>query len=169
MMAAVNINVVPTSFAGALVSRGDLIRIFRDEKFDILKHVLQISSTDWVAAGVTPQGRSITSSMVDAGKGYEGGDVWDTNRPLRQLLLAAKNPHHEVICFWQGSQGGPFLRVMMIERGVGRPRLVFYAIMHNDISQSSWNWEEVKRHILENRMDVTISAEHPGIYDNRLP
>jgi hypothetical protein len=107
--------------------------------------------------------------MVDPGKSYENGDVWDTTKPMRQLLVAAKSPQHEVLCFWHGTQGGPALRVLMIRRGTVKPRLIFSAIMHNDIPENKWTWEQVKRHILENRMDVSITAEHPGTYDNRLP
>ncbi|PYK68889.1 MAG: hypothetical protein DME45_04935 [Verrucomicrobia bacterium] len=98
---------------------------------------------------------------------YESGDVWDTTKPLRQLLLAAKNPRYELICFWQGTQGGPALGVLMIRRTRGNARLIFSAVMNNDIPENKWTWEQVKRHILENKIDVLISAEHPGVYDNR--
>lgn len=151
------------------LSRADVVRILHDEKFEIVRHVRQISSRDWASAGVLPRGRSITWSMVDSGRRYQSGDFGTGRLPLRQLLVAAKNPRYEVLCFWQGTVGGPALHVMMIQRDLGKPRLVFDAIMNNDVPQDSWTWEEVKRHIVQNKMDVLISAEHPGAYDNRLP
>jgi len=104
---------------------------------------------------------------LDPGENYQSGDVWDPDKPMRQLVLAAKGPQHEVLYFWQGTQGGPMLVVMIIEYGTPKPRLIFNALMHKDIPPTTWTWAEIKRHILENRMDVLISAEHPGTYDNR--
>jgi hypothetical protein len=161
--------VTTTCFAAELASHTDLVKILRTEDFQLLHHVRQISRGDWKAAGVMPQGRSITALMVDPGKSYQSGDLWDTDKPIRQLLLAPTSRRHDILCFWEGTQGGPCLGVLLLERDVPRSKLIFYAIMNNDISQGSWTWNEVKRHILHNKMDVLISAEHPGVYDNRLP
>src|SRR5947209_6856636 len=107
--------------------------------------------------------------MVDPGQAYQSEDFGVGDMALRQLFMAAKNPRHEVLCFWEATYGGPVLRVLMLERDVARPKLIFYAITNNDIPHERWTWGEVKGHILQNRMDVLISAEHPGNYDNRLP
>ena len=155
--------------ASDYANRTEVARILSGEKFEVVKHVIQISPSEWARAGVMPQGRSIAASMVDPGKAYESSDFGTGKLPARQLLLAAKNTRYEVLCFWEGTVGGPMLKVMMIRRDIAKPRLLFDAIMNNDIPQNRWTWEEVKRHIRENKMDVLISAEHPGTFDNRLP
>ncbi len=170
IFALANFPTCSESFATVeLASRGDVTRILRDERLELVHHVRQISARDWASAGVLPRGRNITSTMVDPGQIYQSGDFATGKLPERQLLLAAKNARHEVLCFWQGSHGGPWLHVMAIERGTPKSTLIFSAIMNNDIAQDKWTWEEVKRHIRDNKMDVLISAEHPGVFDNRLP
>jgi hypothetical protein len=42
-------------------------------------------------------------------------------------------------------------------------------MMNNDIPHERWTWGELKGHMSQNRMDILMSAEHPGVYDNRLP
>jgi hypothetical protein len=155
--------------AAALASHPDVVKILRTEKFKLAFHVSQISHRDWVAAGVHPQGRSITESMVDAGHSYQSEDYTIGDMALRQLFLVAKNRRHEILAFWEGTIGGPVLRVLMLQRDGRKPKLIFYAIMNNDIPQNSWTWYEVTRHILQDKMDILMSAEHPDTYDNRLP
>ena len=170
MLAVANFPTHLESFAAAdLASRADVIRTLCDEHFELIHHVRQISARDWASAGVLPQGRNITSSMVDPGRPYQSGDFGTGRLPNRQLLVAAKNANHEFICFWEGTQGGPMLVLMLIQRGIVKPRLLFYAIMNNDIPEDKWTWEEVKRHVVQNRIDVVISEKHPGAYDDRLP
>lgn len=152
-----------------LASGADMVRILRDERFELIHRVRQISARDWASAGVLPRGRNIISTMVDPGKAYERADFGTGKLPERQLLVAARSARHEILCFWQGTIGGPVLRVMMSQRDGAKSTLVFYAVINNDIPQNSWTWEQVKRHIVQNKMDVLISAEHPGSYDNRLP
>src|SRR5690349_10894929 len=118
-----------TCFATSLASHSDLIRIFRSEKFQLIHHARQISTRDWTEAGVQPEGRSITASMVDPGQWYQTGDTWIGNKAIRQLLVAAKSTRYEVLCFWEGGQGGPGLSVMILKRDTSRPTLIFHAIM----------------------------------------
>ena len=154
--------------AAELASHADLARIFRTEKFRLIYHVRQISEQDWTAAGVRPDGRSITASMVDPGHSYSSEDYM-IGDPQRQLLLAAKSKQHELLSYWQATHGGPILRVLMLEHAGRKRKLIFYAVMNNDIAPECWTWGELKGHIVQNKMDHLISAEHPGTFDNRLP
>jgi hypothetical protein len=171
--AALNLLVVlfmtATCSAVEFANHADLVRIFGTEKFKLFYRVRQISERDWIAAGVRPQGRSITASMVDPGQRYQSWDFGIGDKAQRQLFVAATNPRHEVLCFWEATNGGPVLRVLMLERDRAKSNLIFYAIMNNDIPHERWTWDEVKKHILQNKIDVFISAEHPDVYDNRLP
>ena len=169
VVALVAVLTAARSFAGELATHADLATIFRTEKFKLIRHVRQISVADWLAAGVRPQGRSITASMVDPGHSYQDQDFGVGDMPVRQLFIAATNPRHEILSFWQATIGGPVLHVLMLERGSPKPKLIFYAIMNNDIPHERWTWGELKGHILQNRMNVIMSAEHPDVYDNRLP
>jgi len=161
--------VATATYSAEFATRADLARILRTERFKLIRHVRQISASDWTAAGVHPQGRSITASMVDPGYSYQDMDFGTGDMPQRQLFMAATNPRHELIAYWQATQGGPVLRVLMLERGNAKPRLIFYAIMNNDIDHERWTWGELKGHILQNRMDHLLSAEQPGTFENRLP
>src|SRR5262245_11041315 len=121
-----------TCCATELASHADFARIFRTEKFRLIYHVRQISEQDWTAAGVRPDGRSITASMVEPGHSYSSGDYM-VGDPRHQLLLAAKSPRYELLSYWQATQGGPMMRVLMLERGAGKPKLILYGVMNNDI------------------------------------
>jgi hypothetical protein len=139
--------------AAELAGHADLARIFSTEKFRLIYHVRGVSEQDWTAAGVRPDGRSITASMVDPGHSYSSEDdlVGD---PRHQLLLAAKSSRHELLSYWQATQGGPMLRVLMLERDHGKPKLILYAVMNNDIPPERWTWGELKKHILQNKFDA---------------
>jgi hypothetical protein len=141
--------------AAELASHPDFARIFRTEKFHLIYHVRQISADDWTAARVRPDGRSITASMVDPGCSYSSEDSMVTD-PRHQLFLAAKSPRHELLSYWEATQGGPMLRVLMLERDGGKPKLILYAVMNNDIPHERWTWGELKGHILQNRFDAIM-------------
>ncbi len=170
LLASIHFVACLEAFAGVhFASLADVSHILRDERFELVHDVRQISARDWASTGVLPQGRNITSSMVNPGEAYQSADFGTGKLPLRQLLVAAKNGEHEVLCFWQGSQGGPWLHVMMIERRKPKSALIFSAIMNNDIAHDKWTGAEIKRHVIQGKMEILISAEHPGAYDNRLP
>lgn len=154
-MLAVVIFVAAAGLAAELASHAELARIFKSEKFDLVYHVRQISDENWKAAGVRPDGRSVTASMVDPGHSYASEDYM-IGDPRHQLLLAAKSPRHELISYWQATQGGPMLRVLMLERDHRKPKLILYAVMNNDIPPEHWTWDELKGHILQNKFDAIM-------------
>lgn len=140
--------------------RDDLKGIFETEDFRVIYRVNQLSLSDWAAEGVI--GRS--KKIVDPGEPYDSGDMYAGGPLIHQLLVGAKSRRHEVVCFWVGTHGGPTLCVRMLRRGSGRPTLIFSAIMKNDIRAEDWNWEQIKQHIRDNRMDVLSdhSARQPN-------
>src|SRR5438067_131934 len=144
-----------TSSAAELASNAELVRIFRTEKFRLIYHVRQISAQDWTAAGVRRDGRNITASMVDPGHSYASEDYM-IGDPRHQLLLAAKSSRHELLSYWEATQGGPMLRALMLEHVGGKSKLILYAVMNNDIPHERWAWGELKRHILQNRFDAIV-------------
>jgi hypothetical protein len=140
------------SRAGEAASPADLARIFRTEKFRLVYHLRQVSQQDWTAAGLHPGRSTFAEAMVDPGHPWNdldfGGD------PHCQLFLAAKSPRYELLSYWEATQGGPMLRVLILERDGGKPKIIFYAVMNNDIPRERWTWEEVKGHILQGRFDA---------------
>jgi len=147
--------VATAGLAAELASHAELTRIFKSEKFHLVYHVRQIADENWTAAGVRPHGRSITASMVDPGHSYASEDYM-IGDPRHQLLLAAKSPRHELISYSEATQGGPMLRVLMLERHHQKPKLIFYAVMNNDIPPKRWTWGELKGHILQNKFDAIM-------------
>jgi hypothetical protein len=146
--------VAATCSAGQLASQTDLARIFRTEKFRLIYHLRQISEQDWNAVGVHPGGRSIAEAIVDPGYSWNDQDFGDDDTPHCQLFLAAKSPRYELLSYREATQGGPMLRVLILERDGRKPKLIFYAVMHNDIPRERWTWGELKGHILQGRFDA---------------
>jgi hypothetical protein len=145
-----------TCSAAVSATRSDLVEIFQREKFTLLHHVRDVSERDWTAAGVRPcesgGGHKLSNSIVDPGHAWASED-WMLG-PC-QLLLVAKNSQHEILSYWERTQGGPMLRVLVLRRQP-KPRLFFSAIMHNDISLKRWTWGEIRGHILQGRFDAIM-------------
>jgi hypothetical protein len=141
--------------AGELASHGDLERMFRTEKFTLLYHVRDVSARDWTAAGIHPcptGGNRISDSIVDPGHAWASQDYM--LGPCR-LLLVAKNTQHEILSYWEATQGGPMLRVLVLRRQP-KPKLFFCAVMHNDIPSERWTWAEITGHILRRKFDAIM-------------
>jgi len=126
--------------------------MFRIEKFRLVYHMRQISQQDWYAVGVHPGGSTFAEAMVDPG--YSWNDLDFGGGQHCQLFLGAKNPRYELLSYWEATQGGPILRVLILDRGSGKPKRIFYAIMHNDIPREWWTWGQLKGHILQGRFDA---------------
>jgi len=140
-------------FARQVASHNDLVRILRTEKFMLLYHVRDISARDWAAVGVHPcpaGGRRISDSFVDPGQAWASEDYM--LGPCR-LFLIAKSSQYELLSYWEATQGGPMLRVLVLRR---QPKPKLYAIMHNDISPERWTWGEIRGHILQERFDAIM-------------
>jgi hypothetical protein len=140
-----------TCGGGELVSRADLARIFRTEKFHLVYHLREVSQRDWTAVGLHPGGSTFAEAMVDPGHSWNDLDFG--GEPHCQFFLAAKNPRYELLSYWEATQGGPMLRVLILERSGGKPKRIFYGVMHNDIPSARWTWGELKGHILQGRFD----------------
>ena len=144
-----------TCCAADVATRADLVQIFRREKFKLVYHVRDISEHAWTAAGAYPRGHGSGVSLVDPGYAWASEDYMDG--PC-QLLLAAKNARHEILCYWEATQGGPNLRVLVL-RLEPKPRLIFHAIMYNDIPHERWTWGEIRGHVLQGRFDPIIPSD----------
>jgi hypothetical protein len=142
------------SSGAATPTHADLVEIFQRDNFRVSYHARDISERDWIAAGVRPcessGRRNISDSIVDPGHAWANED-WMAG-PC-QLLLVAKNSRHEVLSYWERNQGGPFLHVLVLRRGP-KQKLVFHALMYNDIPHERWTWDEIRRHFLQRKFDA---------------
>ena len=143
-----------------VATRADLREIFGHEKFTLLYHVRDISEHDWAAAAVHPcrevsRSQHLRDSLVDPGHAWA---VYDYMDGPCQLLLLAKNPKYEILSYWEASGGSHQLRVMVLRRGP-KPKLIFHAIMYNDIDHARWTWGEIRGHVLQGRFDPIIPSD----------
>ena len=145
----------------AFASRADVIRILRDQGFQIVRQVDKLPYRELIAANVIKRKQPLSSFLANPGEHYQTFDGWiDENKPYRQLIIAATSSDYAIICFFETTEGGPSRKIIVIRRGGKEPRVVFYALLNEEVR----SWSDLKRVVGDNQIEEMISASHPYPY-----
>jgi hypothetical protein len=150
------------AFGGStFANRADVVRILRDESFRIVRQVDKLPHKDLIAANVIESAQPLRSFLANPGEHYQTFDGWiDETKPYRQLIIAGTSSSYMIICFFETTHGGPSRKFMLIRRRGKESRVVFYALLNEEVR----SWSDLERVVRDNQIDEIISASHPYPY-----